>query len=415
MPIVEVDHVSKEFRLGQITSLGQSLRNAAARLRGHATSKRAMFKALDNVSFSIEQGEVVGIIGHNGAGKSTMLKLLAGISRCSSGHVKVGGRVAPLIEVGAGLVPDMTGRENIYLNATILGMKRAQIERKFDEIVAFAELEEFIDTPIKRYSSGMQVRLGFAIATSVEAEILIVDEVLAVGDLAFQRKCYDRMQEMIKNSGRTVLLVSHNLREIDRLCPRVLMLDHGRLLADGPAKEVCTLYYERSHDKMRDFAAVSAAAHAHASGEVEIIEIAVVDMNGKPQHEIAYRAPFAVRLRLRAKEALSTVIIELSFHTTDFFYLSSLTSDGHMRVDHLPVGEHEFLCKFDAMPFLPGVYSIRLHIGQGFANHGVFYGESLHHFQVVSGKAVIPIAARRGFVEIEGAWSTNPLPNLADV
>ncbi|MDE2146252.1 MAG: ABC transporter ATP-binding protein, partial [Burkholderiales bacterium] len=187
-PIIEVDHVTKEFRLGQLTGLGQSLRNGLSRLRGLPVAERAPFKALDDVNFSVQPGEVLGIIGHNGAGKSTLLKTLAGISQPTHGKVRVNGRVAPLIEVGAGLVPDMTGRENVFLNATILGMKRQEIKRKFDEIVEFAEMSSFIDTPVKRYSSGMQVRLGFAIATAVEADVLIVDEVLAVGDLAFQRK-----------------------------------------------------------------------------------------------------------------------------------------------------------------------------------------------------------------------------------
>ena len=172
---------------------------------------------------------MVGIIGHNGAGKSTLLKMLARISTPTSGSVKVNGRISPLIEVGAGFVPDFTGRENVYLNASILGMKKKEIDRKFDEIVDFAEMAEFIDTPVKRYSSGMQVKLAFAVATSVESEILIVDEVLAVGDLAFQRKCIDRMDTLIRRDGRTVLVVSHNIRQIERLCSRALLLDHGRL------------------------------------------------------------------------------------------------------------------------------------------------------------------------------------------
>ena len=208
MPIIEVKHISKEFQLGELHSLKQTVLDTVARVRGHTAPKRVPFKALDDVNFDVEQGEVLGIIGQNGAGKSTLLKLLAGITKPTRGTLAVNGRVAPLIEVGAGLVPDLTGRENIFLNASILGMTRSEIAKKLDEIVAFAELEEFIDTPIKRYSSGMQVRLGFSIATSIEANILIVDEVLAVGDLAFQRKSFDRMDDMIKRQQKTVLLVS---------------------------------------------------------------------------------------------------------------------------------------------------------------------------------------------------------------
>lgn len=247
MPVIEVSHLTKEYRLGAIQGLKQTLLNAAVRLTGKEVPDRPQFKALDDVSFSVDQGEVLGIIGHNGAGKSTLLKMLAKISTPSSGSVKVHGRIAPLIEVGAGFVPDFTGRENVYLNGAILGMSRHEIDRKFDEIVDFAEMEAFIDTPVKRYSSGMQVKLAFSVATSVESEILIVDEVLAVGDLAFQRKCFDRMEELINQQGRTVLIVSHNIRQIERLCRRTLLLDHGKLNADGTPSVVCDEFYALSN------------------------------------------------------------------------------------------------------------------------------------------------------------------------
>ena len=250
MSAIEVNHVSKEFRLGQLTSFKDNLTGLMARLKGQPAPQRKVFKALDDIDFKVEPGEVVGIIGQNGAGKSTLLKILSNVVQPTSGSVKVSGKVAPLIEVGAGLIGDLTGRENIYLNGSILGIPRAEIKKKVDEIVAFAELEEFIDTPIKRYSSGMKVRLGFSIATSIEAEILIVDEVLAVGDLAFQRKCFDRMEDVIKGQGRTVLLVSHNIRQVERMCSRVVLLDHGKVLKDGDSGEVCTLFYQRSNDKI---------------------------------------------------------------------------------------------------------------------------------------------------------------------
>ena len=184
MPIIEVTHLTKEYQLGHITSLKENITNSYRRLLGRPIHKRENFKALDDVSFSIEQGEVVGIIGHNGAGKSTLLKHLANISKPTKGSVKVLGSVAPLIEVGAGVNPELTGRENIYLNGAILGIPKKIIHKKMDEIIEFSELEQFIDTPVKRYSSGMSVKLGFSIATSLDADILIVDEVLAVGDLA---------------------------------------------------------------------------------------------------------------------------------------------------------------------------------------------------------------------------------------
>src|SRR5437660_2417893 len=292
MAVIEVNHVTKEFRLGQLHSLKQSLLDAVARIRGQPLQERAPFKALDDVDFRVEQGEVLGIIGQNGAGKSTLLKMLAGISSPTQGSVDVRGSVAPLIEVGAGMVPDLTGRENIYLNGVILGMRRAEIAKKFDEIVAFAELEEFIDTPVKRYSSGMYVRLGFSIATSVDADILIVDEVLAVGDLAFQRKCFDRMEDMIKRQGRTVLLVSHNIRQVERICSRVLLMDHGRIVADDSPGKVCDLFYERSDEKIKLSTGQGKTTrwkNTLLTDDLQVLDVELLDASGLPTDAVPYK------------------------------------------------------------------------------------------------------------------------------
>src|SRR5919205_468175 len=194
------------------------------------------FRALDDVSFEIKRGEVVGVIGRNGAGKSTLLKILSRITAPSEGEVDIRGRVGSLLEVGTGFHPELTGRENIYLNGAILGMRRAEIARKFDEMVAFAEVEKFIDTPVKRYSSGMYVRLAFAVAAHLEPEILLVDEVLAVGDAEFQKKCLGKMNE-VASSGRTILFISHNLGVIANLCTRGLLLSHGSVVVDGSLKD----------------------------------------------------------------------------------------------------------------------------------------------------------------------------------
>src|SRR6202044_3485101 len=192
------------------------------------------FLALNNVSFQVKPGEVLGIIGRNGAGKSTLLKVLSRITPPTSGQIRVRGRIASLLEVGTGFHPDLTGRENIFLNGAILGMSRVEITRKLDEIVAFAEIEKFLDTPVKRYSSGMYVRLAFAVAAHLEPEILIIDEVLAVGDLEFQKKCLGKMEEVSHRDGRTVLLVSHNMSSLAALAGRALFLERGSLVIDGP-------------------------------------------------------------------------------------------------------------------------------------------------------------------------------------
>jgi len=253
MAIIEVNHVTKEYQLGQLRSLKQTALDAYSRLRGLAVPERSPFKALDDVDFKVEPGEVVGIIGQNGAGKSTLLKLLAGISKPSTGQIAVRGKVAPLIEVGAGLVPDLTGRENIYLNATILGLKRAEIVRKFDEIVAFAELEEFIDTPIKRYSSGMQVRLGFSIATRIDADILIVDEVLAVGDITLDTKTRiaTRGEDIrVDLPSREFALLEYLMRHPGRVLSKTMILSHVWDYTFDPRTNVVDVLVFRLREKI---------------------------------------------------------------------------------------------------------------------------------------------------------------------
>jgi ABC-type polysaccharide/polyol phosphate transport system ATPase subunit len=410
MPIIEVKDVAKRFRIGQTRSLRQALADGYARLKG-APARNRGFYALQDVSFSVEQGEIVGIIGHNGAGKSTVLKLLARISQPTAGSIAVKGRVAPLIEVGAGLVADLTGRENIYLNAAILGMKRADIRRRFDDIVAFAELEQFIDTPLKRYSSGMQVRLGFSIAAAVPAEILIADEVLAVGDIAFQRKCYDRMKEILRNEGRTILLVSHDLREVERMCRRALLLDHGRLVADGDPSEVCGLYFEHINRKIKDQAATHAGRSMQASGEVDLLDLCLEDgADGEP-NSLGYDAPFVFRLRLRTHKPLESVIVEMGLQTTDFLKVAASTSEHSLVLHRLEPGVHEIRCRFERMPLMPGIYGVWLIVSHGDPSHGCLWGENLLQVQVSQRNAAIPLVARGSFLELKGAWDASPPPS----
>ncbi|HEV7743990.1 MAG TPA: ABC transporter ATP-binding protein [Pyrinomonadaceae bacterium] len=246
--IITVEDLGKSYRLGatqpQYGSLRDTLANAVrAPLRSwrHSQQSRPVLWALEHVSFEIKPGEIVGIIGRNGAGKSTLLKLLSRITEPTVGKIELYGRIGSLLEVGTGFHPELTGRENIYLNGAILGMARTEITRKFDEIVAFAEVEKFIDTPVKHFSSGMYMRLAFAVAAHLEPEILLVDEVLAVGDGRFQRKCLDKMQD-VGRRGRTVLFVSHSMSAITRLCPRTILLDAGQVIDDGPSTKVVTSY-----------------------------------------------------------------------------------------------------------------------------------------------------------------------------
>lgn len=258
--VIRVENLSKEYRLGIIShqTLSKDLQSWWARMRGkedpnarldfnQASNSKAAeqdsdrFWALQDISFDVKQGEILGIIGKNGAGKSTLLKILSKVTTPTKGQIKIKGRIASLLEVGTGFHPELTGRENIFLNGAILGMDKGEIRGKFDEIVAFSEVEKFIDTPVKRYSSGMYVRLAFAVAAHLEPEILIVDEVLAVGDLEFQKKCLGKMGEVARE-GRTVLFVSHNMSAIRNLCHTCLMLKNGRLIDSGPAAQIVDKY-----------------------------------------------------------------------------------------------------------------------------------------------------------------------------
>lgn len=252
--MLKVDNVSKQYRLGAIGggTLKGDLQSYFAKIRGKADpnlkigmedhTANEVFMALQDISFEIKKGERVGIIGHNGAGKSTLLKLLSRVTAPTKGAICLDGRIASMLEVGTGFHPELTGRENVYMNGAILGMTRAEIDKKFDDIVHFAEMEKFIDTPVKRYSSGMYVKLAFSVAAHLDSEIMIMDEVLAVGDMKFQQKCLNKMNDVSKKDGRTILYVSHNMSTIRQLCNRCIVLDHGKLIFDGDVNEAIRIY-----------------------------------------------------------------------------------------------------------------------------------------------------------------------------
>jgi lipopolysaccharide transport system ATP-binding protein len=305
---------SSEFRdqRSEVSPPTSDLRPPASDLRPPTSES---FWALRNVSFDVQQGEVVGIIGRNGAGKSTLLKILSRITEPSEGRVTIRGRVASLLEVGTGFHPELTGRENVYLNGAVLGMSRVEIKRKFDEIVAFAEVEKFLDTPVKHYSSGMYVRLAFAVAAHLEPEILIVDEVLAVGDAQFQKRCLGKMQSVATNEGRTVLFVSHQIPAVTRLCQSVIWLDRGQVQESGQCSLVCSRYLANGlqASARRDWSDLRSAP---GNDWVRLESVEALS-DGRPASDLDIRCPLEIRITYRVLRGGKVLIPNIHLYSED--------------------------------------------------------------------------------------------------
>jgi lipopolysaccharide transport system ATP-binding protein len=325
--VIKVEGLGKRYELTHETrhatlrdTLAHGTRGLLQRWLGRGAPRRATeeFWALRDVSFAVNPGEVVGIIGRNGAGKSTLLKILSRITEPTTGRVTLRGRVASLLEVGTGFHPDLTGRENVFLNGAILGMPAEVIRRRLDEIVAFAEVERFLDTPVKHYSSGMYVRLAFSVAAHLEPDILIVDEVLAVGDAAFQRKCLGKLEAATRQEGRTILFVSHNLTSVRQLCSRAILLGEGRLVANGTPAEVITTYMQ-AMPRTRE-----SAAYRHIAGDGRA-RIGAIRFNAPAGTEPVYPVFETIRVELdyEAKDGTGPMEFFLLFHTEDGECLAS--------------------------------------------------------------------------------------------
>ncbi len=349
--------LTKPFRA--IRSLSQRNRN------GHLKGPDS-FWALKDVNFEVGQGEVVGVIGRNGAGKSTLLKILSRITEPTVGMADIYGRVGSLLEVGTGFHPELTGRENIYLNGAILGMARKEIDRKFDEMVAFAEIERFIDTPVKHYSSGMYLRLAFAVAAHLDPEILLIDEVLAVGDAAFQKRCLGKMSEVAKQ-GRTVLFVSHNMGAISQLCSRALLFSGGELIYQGEVAQTVDQYLRAGNHK--EFAAINDTRHSlnrSGTGEAKIVKIELADDTGYNTASFAIGQPLTISLELELSEDLPSLVAGIEIKSPAGIPLVNLRSDSQ-GIDFGPyrAGNNIKLhIKIPGLPFYPGVYSVEPWIGQ---------------------------------------------------
>ncbi|MBS4064427.1 MAG: ATP-binding cassette domain-containing protein [Chitinophagaceae bacterium] len=368
--VIKVENLSKQYRLGTVSTgtITHDLNRWWYKVRGKEDpylrigdvndrtqkSNSEYVWALQDIHFEVEHGEVLGIVGRNGAGKSTLLKILSRTTAPTTGNVKIKGRVASLLEVGTGFHPELSGRENIFLNGAILGMTKKEIERKFDEIVDFAGVERYIDTPVKRYSSGMYVRLAFAVAAHLESEILIVDEVLAVGDAEFQKKCMGKMSDMSKGEGRTVLFVSHNLPAVKRLCTKGIFLSNGMLQFQGSVNDVSTLYFnevEKQSTMNVD------ASLREGNGRVRLQTFQII---GDPSPEVNQPVKFLFRLDKPFDK--SRLIVSFSLRSPDHQLLSYLVSDetvvNDIRPDDRFTQEIELSIKNFAVR--PGRYSIRI-------------------------------------------------------
>lgn len=353
---IQVDGLGKMYRIGQRERPPENWQQAVAAVAGApfryirevsrpATEAETLW-ALQDVSFTVKRGEVVGIVGHNGAGKSTLLKILSRITEPTVGRAVIHGHIGSLLEIGTGFHPDLTGRENVFLNGAILGMRRREIEAKFDEIVAFSEIEKFIDTPVKRYSSGMYVRLAFSVASHLEPEVLVLDEVLSVGDAAFRRKCQDKMAE-VAHRGRTVLFVSHNMGAVQTLCPRALWFDHGRLKADGQSEEVVFDYLKNSDDPLRAQAALTSE-----QGELIIERVRVLDEAGDDITSVTSGDSITIEAQYNARQPVIQpyFLFSIAGHVGHLF-TASMTLDGH-RPERLE-GRGRIRCRFANVPVVP--------------------------------------------------------------
>ena len=395
---IRCEGLSKQYRIGQLEKY-RTLRDVIAdtaaapfrRFRSALTSHRSngnssissnglinnrqsaignSIWALDDVSFEVKRGDIVGIVGRNGAGKSSLLKILSRITKPTSGHAEINGRVGSLLEVGTGFHGELTGRENIYLNGAILGMRKAEIERKFDDIVAFAEVETFIDTPVKRYSSGMYVRLAFAVAAHMETEILLVDEVLAVGDAQFQKKCFSKIRD-IRQDGRTIILVSHNLAAVRSICNRGLKLQSGRVTAEGEINEVVDSYFS-------DEAEFSDAS-------VETNSFSIENVNVQPTNSPVLKTfePCEIRVTLRSKIPIDDPGLYVGILTNDLHRISGLDFKDFASIPALEPGKQlEVGFNLESLPLLPGQYQVEIHV-KDMAQHLIEFVPNHYRFEVV--------------------------------
>jgi ABC-type polysaccharide/polyol phosphate transport system ATPase subunit len=410
MSIIEFDHISKRFRLRRSRPRSfQELFLDTFRMRGRRPVETIW--SLRDASFCIEQGEMMGLIGANGAGKSTALKLVSRIIEPTAGRLAIHGKVTGLLELGAGFHPDLTGRENVFLNGAIMGMKRKEVRRRLDRIVAFAELEEFIDVPVKHYSSGMYMRLGFATAVHADADVLLVDEVLAVGDQAFQSKCHQRIAELRRN-GVTILFVSHDANVVRRLCDRAIWLDKGRVRSVGDADNVIADYMDQVwHERSEQVAEgakdggltgehLSTSEHRWGSGEAIIEKVVFMGPEGDERQVFRTGEPFVARIYYRARERVERPAFGTAIYRDDGAHVNGSNSCAEdYQIDAIE-GWGQVDYAIEALPLLPGRYEFTAAIYDHSSTHPFDHRHRAFTFEVQAGRS----PALEGLVHIPGGW-----------
>ena len=370
-PIVEFRDISKEYQLGGAVRREDNFRELLVRMvRGPWRSSslnrtRRSFWALRDINFNVNAGEVIGIVGRNGAGKSTLLKVLSRITDPTAGSIHIRGRLASLLEVGTGFHPELTGRENIFLNGAILGMRRAEIVARFDEIVAFSEVEQFLDTPVKHYSSGMYVRLAFSVAAHLNPEVLIVDEVLAVGDVAFQKKCLGKMGD-VSRSGRTILFVSHNMAAVENLCSRVVVLHEGRLAFDGATKDGIQYYLNSLSTRSGRGSIIDLDGVGSRKSDVAPLlkRMEFLTDNDQPLGEgVAIGATLKIRVHFELRTPTDTYNVGIGFDNTygQRIFTAHSYFDPHRPTD-TRVGPQVYTCEIPSFTLMPGEYSLKVYL-----------------------------------------------------
>jgi ABC-type polysaccharide/polyol phosphate transport system ATPase subunit len=390
---IVVDRVSRQFRVNP-----QPVRTLKELVVARNRPPAVEVLALDAVSLHVEPGDAVGLIGRNGSGKTTLLKLIAGIFKPTAGRVAAGGRVASLLELGAGFHPEFTGRENVFLNGSIHGLSREQIRRRFDEIVAFAELERFIDLPVRTYSSGMHMRLGFAVAAHLEADTLLLDEVFAVGDEEFQRKCFGKIHEF-KSRGGTIVFVSHDASAVERLCERAVLLRSGHVEIDGSTQEAIAHYHRLLADE-RDPEERGAGLTEYGSGEARIVQARLLGVEGEERLQFLAGEPAALELRIDVSSALPPPRVSLEFRDEAGLLLASAALDARALGWDAQPGERLLRFEIDRLPFADGRFRGRVELASGDGSHLYHWLDDAVRF------AVYPGDAGRGPVLLEGRWST---------